>query len=70
MTTDKIKERHLDDDFKLPLDKLERMPTASDVGAYTKEEVDNAIGNIVVDVTSDVPMHFSVNSSGGLTITY
>lgn len=32
--------------------------------------VDDAIGNIVVDVTSDVPMHLSVNASGGLTITY
>ena len=33
MTTSKIKARHLDEDFKLPLDKLEEMPTAEDVGA-------------------------------------
>ena len=45
-------------------------PTASDVGACTIEEVNEALSNVKIDVTSDVPMHFSVNSSGGLTITY
>lgn len=44
--------------------------TATQVGAYTKVEVDNKISNIKVDVTSDVPMHFGINASGGLTITY
>lgn len=43
---------------------------ASDVGAYTKEEVNSAISNIKINVTSDVPMHLSINASGGLRITY
>lgn len=34
------------------------------------EYVDNAVGNIEVDVTADVPMHFSINANGGLRITY
>jgi hypothetical protein len=34
------------------------------------EYVDNAVGNIEVDVTADIPMHFSINANGGLRITY
>ena len=45
-------------------------PSASDVGAYTKAEVDSKLSNVKVDVTSSIPMHFSVNANGGLTITY
>jgi hypothetical protein len=34
------------------------------------EYVNNAVGNIEVDVTADIPMHFSINANGGLRITY
>ena len=33
MGTSKIKSKQLDENFKLPLNKLEEMPTAEDVGA-------------------------------------
>ena len=39
-------------------------------GLASEEYVTKAIGNIQVDVTADIPLHMSINSAGGLRITY
>ena len=64
----------------IPLSKLQSMPTAADVGTYTKAEVDAIVANAIaavkaeimasLTVTSDVPMIFGIANDGGLTVTY
>ena len=64
----------------IPLSKLQSMPTAADVGTYTKAEVDAIVANAIaavkaeimasLTVTSDVPMTFGITDDGGLSVTY
>ena len=64
----------------IPLSKLQAMPTAAQVGAYSKAEVDALIAQAVnaakaeimasLTVTSDVPMVFGITDDGGLSVTY
>ena len=64
----------------ISLDKLAEMPSAEDVGAYTKAEVDQLVASAVaaakeefmgsLKVTSDIPIHLGINENGGLSITY
>ena len=54
MTTDKIKSRHLDEDFKLPLDKLEKMPTANEVGALPNTTKATDIGGASAEVVENL----------------
>ena len=59
---------------------LQSMPTAAQVGAYSKAEVDAIVANAVaavkaeimasLTVTSDEPMTFGIANDGGLTVTY
>ncbi len=68
------------EDGSIPLSKLQTMPTAADIGTYTKAEVDAIVANAVaaikaeimasLTVTSDVPMTFGIANDGGLTVTY
>lgn len=54
MGTDKIKSRHLDKDFKLPLDKLEKMPTANEVGALPNTTKATDIGGASAEVVENL----------------
>lgn len=54
MGTDKIKPRHLDENFKLPLDKLEKMPTANEVGALSNTTKATDIGGASAEVVENL----------------
>ena len=64
MGASKIKLNQLDEDFKLPLNKLEEMPTAEDVGA-------SPVGHthILSDVDGASPVgHTHILSDVGITV--
>ena len=68
------------EDGSIPLSKLQTLPTAADIDAYTKAEVDAIVANAIaavkaeimasLTVTSNVPMTFGIANDGGLTVTY